>query len=113
VIARPGEDFRVSFGHWWIGFFADDSACERLRPHFAAAAGRAALSAAAEQTLLAWQHCPSDFEEDAFMRRPEVVAQANLLIAAFNLPGFSELARKILTEDGRFSDLLPNGICSE
>jgi hypothetical protein len=95
----------VSFDHWWIGFIVDDSACERLRPHFAAAGARAVLSAAAQQALLAWRNRPSDFEEDAFIRRPEVVAEANAFIAAFNLPGFSELAREILTQDGRFADL--------
>jgi hypothetical protein len=95
----------MSFDHWWIGFFVDNRTYEQLKPHFVAAVEQAVLSSEAQQALLAWQHRPSDFEEDAFMRMPEAVAGANAFIAAFNLPGFNELAHEILTQDGPYSNL--------
>jgi hypothetical protein len=58
---------------------------DRVRPHFAAAAANTALSEQAKRAIAAWRARPSDFEQEAFITRPEVADQANAFIRAFNL----------------------------
>jgi hypothetical protein len=90
----------MSFAHWWLGFFADESAYASLEPHFSAAAQKAILTTAAEQALADWRARPADFEQDAFDASAAAAARVNAFIWAFNLPGFDELAKQLLTREG-------------
>jgi hypothetical protein len=96
----------VGVDYWWFGCFVDERMHERVRPHFAAAAANAALSEQAQRAIAAWRTQPTDFEQEAFITRPEVADQTNAFIWAFNLAGFVELTRRIVTEEGSLAGIL-------
>jgi hypothetical protein len=96
----------VGVDYWWFGCFIDERKHDQIQPHFAAAAANAVLSQQSRQAIAAWRACPSDFEQEAFITRPEVADQTNAFIAAFNLAGFVALTRQILTQEGRLADIL-------
>lgn len=92
--------------YWWIGFFVDEPTYDRIEPHFAVAAANTTLSEQARQAIAAWRADPSDFEQEASISRPETADQANAFIRAFNLAGFVELTRQIVTQEGPLAEIL-------
>jgi hypothetical protein len=64
------------------------------------------LSEQAQRAIAAWRTHPSDFEQEAFITRPEVADQANAFIWAFNLAGFVKLTRRIFIEEGPLAAIL-------
>lgn len=88
----------MSFDHWWMGFFVEESEHAWLAAEFASAAEQAMLDAS-EEALAAWRRSPGMFDQDAAMG-DALAAEANRFIAAFNLPGFDALAARFATEGG-------------
>jgi hypothetical protein len=92
--------------YWWFGFFVDEDMHGHIERPFAAAAANTALSPASQRAIAAWRARPSDFEQEAFIERPETADQTNAFIWAFNLAGFIELARRMVTQGGPLSEML-------
>jgi hypothetical protein len=95
----------VSFGHWWIGYFIDQSGYEKIAPEFAAATARAVLPEQSQRALQAWRRGPSVFEQDLEMSE-QTASQIHAYIWAFNLPGFDWLAEQLLTKGGSLNTLV-------
>jgi hypothetical protein len=84
--------------YWWFGIFVDEDMHGHIEPHFAAAAANTALSPGSQRATAAWRARPTDFEQAAFIARPETADQTNAFIRAFDLTGFVELTRRIVIE---------------
>jgi hypothetical protein len=96
----------VGVDYWWFGFFVDERIYNLAQPHFAAAAKKTALSRQSRHAIAAWRVNPSDFEQEAFISRPETADQTNAFIRAFNLAGFVELTTDIVTGNGPLTEIL-------
>jgi hypothetical protein len=88
----------MSFDFYWFSCLLDDEAYERFEPRFIEAMQRARLSAESQRALDTWETDPSQFDAGDALSA-EASRLINPVIQAFNLPGFDDLGKSIVSGD--------------
>jgi hypothetical protein len=96
----------MSVCYYWFACFLDARAHERVLPDFQAAQRASGLSDQARHALEAWRADPTRFAHRVEHYDPAWGEAFNAFIAAFNVPGFLELAHQFCRAEGKFGDYL-------
>jgi hypothetical protein len=101
----------MSVSHWWFGLLLDDAEHDRVRRPFEEAATGSPTTPAEQQVFATWIRDPARFDDqdpdDPFSSASG--DELNAFIAAFDLPGFRELALRLIQPEGDLHDLFDEG----